>query len=490
MSSFKPLITSTARPTSSTPSRSKLLQRKCACGGTVVADGECAECRKKRLQTKLAVNQPGDRFEREADRMAEFVVNGGREGPVLSTHSLGVLQREEPKTPPRPDNYDEAIRREEETVQRKALSDREISSAPPIVDDVLQSSGEPLEADTRRFFEKGFGYDFGAVRVHRDARAAESARAVHGEAYTVGRDVVFGAGQYAPATAVGQRLMAHELAHVVQQGAAKPIAGSEAFRPASVALMAVQRQGGGGSSPISNVSLTTPSKPNVVRQLGGSMVQVTFDKNIAATGAAQVSGPDAGKYEFGFLQICRPFDVMRATYHESGAPSGPGKDLNRDGTNGIRKVQPALDHATDWYDGKSAKGPSAKVDFSDRPSDVFEKSTMKNQISYDITGVAGASFFFTAFAVRGPDGKFQPLKTVYWAFNHCEPLPPGTDLSKPKIGAPVVVSSVATCPGCSENEPGFSKINDPRGADTCLSLVSNAWGSVMFDGPGTFSINC
>jgi Domain of unknown function (DUF4157) len=214
VSSFKPLITSTARPTSSTPSRSKLLQRKRACGGTVVADGECAECRKKRLQTKLAVNQPGDRFEREADRMAEFVVNGGREVPVLSTHSSGALQREEPKTPPGPDNYDEAIRREEETVQRKALSDREISSAPPIVDDVLQSSGEPLEADTRRFFEKGFGYDFGAVGVHRDARVAESARAVHGEAYTVGRDVVFGAGQYAPATAVGQRLMAHELAHV------------------------------------------------------------------------------------------------------------------------------------------------------------------------------------------------------------------------------------------------------------------------------------
>ena len=50
----------------------RMLQRKCACGGTVVTGGECAECRKKRLQTKLAVNQPGDRFEQEADRMAEF----------------------------------------------------------------------------------------------------------------------------------------------------------------------------------------------------------------------------------------------------------------------------------------------------------------------------------------------------------------------------------------------------------------------------------
>ena len=57
----------------------RMLQRKCACGGTVVAGGECAGCRKKRLQRKLAVNQPGDRFEQEADRMADFVVHGDRQ---------------------------------------------------------------------------------------------------------------------------------------------------------------------------------------------------------------------------------------------------------------------------------------------------------------------------------------------------------------------------------------------------------------------------
>ena len=77
----------------------RMLQRKCACGGTVVTGGECAQCRKKRLQTKPAVNQPGDRFEQEADRMAEFVVHGGNRAPMLSNYSLGALQREEPKAP-------------------------------------------------------------------------------------------------------------------------------------------------------------------------------------------------------------------------------------------------------------------------------------------------------------------------------------------------------------------------------------------------------
>jgi hypothetical protein len=189
-----------------------MLQRRCACGGTVVKGGECAQCRKKRLQTKLTVNQPGDRFEQEADRMAEFVVGRGNRVPMLSNYSLGALRREEPK------------KKEEETVQRKASSKGEISSVPAIVDDVLQSSGEPLAADTRRFFEKRFGYDFSRVRVHTDTRAAASVQAVNAQAYTVGHNVVFGAGHYSPASAEGQKLIAHELAHVLQQnGSAKAI---------------------------------------------------------------------------------------------------------------------------------------------------------------------------------------------------------------------------------------------------------------------------
>jgi hypothetical protein len=83
---------------------------------------------------------------------------------------------------------------------------------------VLRSSGQPLDPATRAFMEPRFGHDFSAVRVHTDARAAESARAVNALAYTVGRDVTFGPGQYAPATSAGRRLIAHELAHVVQQG--------------------------------------------------------------------------------------------------------------------------------------------------------------------------------------------------------------------------------------------------------------------------------
>jgi hypothetical protein len=138
-----------------TPVRGGVLQRKCACGGAPGPTGECEACRKKRLQSKIG-------------------------------------------------NCKSEIRND--------------SAVPPIVHEVLRSPGQPLEPATRAFMEPRFGHDFSNVRVHADAKAAESAWAVNAIAYTVGRDVAFGSGQYAPQTGAGRKLLAHELTHVVQQG--------------------------------------------------------------------------------------------------------------------------------------------------------------------------------------------------------------------------------------------------------------------------------
>jgi hypothetical protein len=135
---------------------SGLLQRKCACGTHTIAGGECESCSKEKSSSQL---------------------------------------------------------------QRSAASAEGVSEVPPIVHDVLRSSGQPLDAHTRSFFESRFDHDFSRVRVHTDTRAAESAHAVNALAYTVGRDIVFGAGQYTPGTNAGQRLLAHELTHAAQQGA-------------------------------------------------------------------------------------------------------------------------------------------------------------------------------------------------------------------------------------------------------------------------------
>jgi hypothetical protein len=103
------------------------------------------------------------------------------------------------------------------TLQRRPNGFAEQNSAPPIVNEVLRSPGQPLDQATRAFMEPRFGHDFSQVRVHADAQAAESAQALNALAYTAERDIVFGAGRYAPGAFEGRRLLAHELTHVVQQ---------------------------------------------------------------------------------------------------------------------------------------------------------------------------------------------------------------------------------------------------------------------------------
>ena len=171
------------------------LQRKCACGDHTMAGGECSECSEKKrlgLQTKLKVNDPGDIYEQEADRIADQVMAA----PVH--HAVGGA-------PP--------------LIQRfSGQSNGKMDAVPASVDQALASPGRPLEPALRRDMEQRFGHDFSRVRVHTDAKAAESARVVDALAYTVGRDIVFGAERYAPGTSFGQHLLAHELTHVIQQG--------------------------------------------------------------------------------------------------------------------------------------------------------------------------------------------------------------------------------------------------------------------------------
>jgi hypothetical protein len=97
----------------------------------------------------------------------------------------------------------------------------------PVRDVVGSSSGQPLDRPTRQFMEGRMGHDFGDVRVHTDATASDSARSVNAQAYTVGSDIVFQSGTYAPDTDAGRHVLAHELTHVVQQRSG-PVDGTSA----------------------------------------------------------------------------------------------------------------------------------------------------------------------------------------------------------------------------------------------------------------------
>jgi hypothetical protein len=161
------------------------------------------------LQPKLEIGAVDDPLEREADAAADRVMRAPDAAPALSASA------------PRLSRKCAACEEEDKQMQRKpATAARSVGAAPPIVHQVLRSPGRPLDAATRAFFEPRFGHDFGGVRLHDDAAAAESARSVGALAYTVGPDIVFGQGVLAAGTDAGRRLLAHELTHTVQQGGA------------------------------------------------------------------------------------------------------------------------------------------------------------------------------------------------------------------------------------------------------------------------------
>ncbi len=174
----------------------------------------------KGTQAKLAVSQPGDRQEREADRIADRVMRVAT--PQVRPDSGPISNDLEPPVQRQSSGLQDG---EEEGLLRAegipARGPDVAAGAEQNVQQALSGGGKPLKPDTRSSMEARFGHDFSRVRVHDGSRAAESARRVEARAYTLGQDIVFAAGRYAPQTAGGERLLAHELTHVVQQQAGR-----------------------------------------------------------------------------------------------------------------------------------------------------------------------------------------------------------------------------------------------------------------------------
>ncbi|PYI93687.1 MAG: hypothetical protein DME97_05365 [Verrucomicrobia bacterium] len=120
------------------------------------------------------------------------------------------------------------------TSKNSSRKTQDNGAVPPVVHEALHAPGQSLDAGVRAFMEPRFGHDFSRVRVHTDGRAADSARELNALAYTVGRDVVFGTRQYAPTTREGRQLLAHELAHVVQQNRLAQRGEAASFMPLAV----------------------------------------------------------------------------------------------------------------------------------------------------------------------------------------------------------------------------------------------------------------
>ncbi len=287
----KPLASSVTQPSLVTR-QEPLLQRKCACDSGSRTSGEYgdnAESRGKTrlpdrppepapqqdterhfghdfahipvyergapaVQPKLVIGAPGDRFEQEADAVADQVMRQTDERPADPAARDGVaplrrkmgdstglerIQRQANS----PFRLDEGLVTEEDgtadsgadRLQTKAAPGAQPAVAPGVAAGIqaLRTRGAPLAAPLRSFMESRFGHDFGQVRVHTGGTATAVAQRINARAFTVGRDVVFGDGQFAADSHSGQRLIAHELTHVVQQGHAPPLSPARSAGPAA-----------------------------------------------------------------------------------------------------------------------------------------------------------------------------------------------------------------------------------------------------------------
>lgn len=259
-----------AKPAAPPPVATGLLQRKCACGGSPGVAEQCSDCGPK----KLAVGR--------------------------STRDSEVFARQTGR------------------------------GVPAIVHEVLSSPGQPLDRETAAFMKPRFGHDFGQVRVHTDARAAESARAVNALAYTVGRNIVFDAGRYAPAEAAGRELLAYELAHVVQQSAATnshPLQISDAHGASeraadTAAARALSAGSEGGQLPSTPVQIARQLNRNAAGPLPGEVRDAGTDAGGSGSAGADAGPTDGGAPPSGGVPAA-PGDGGVPTAPDAGAPAPP-----------------------------------------------------------------------------------------------------------------------------------------------------------------------
>jgi outer membrane protein OmpA-like peptidoglycan-associated protein len=215
------------------------------------------------IQAKLKIGQPGDKYEQEADRVADQVMrmpvvdpSGNHQTkPGVTVSNLPRISRiqrvcaeceEEMQRQPMEEEEEELqmqpVEEEQEGIQRQPVEEEKELQMQPVEEeeemlqgkatdggglqisnqvqsqiDSLRGGGQPLPESVRTFFEPRFNSDFSGVRAHTHARAAETAKAINARAFTAGKDVAFGSGQYSPDTSEGKKLLAHELTHVVQQ---------------------------------------------------------------------------------------------------------------------------------------------------------------------------------------------------------------------------------------------------------------------------------
>jgi len=357
------------------------------------------------VQRKPTVDSPGDAHEREADEVADRVVRS------VEPASIGAAP-----------------------VQLQRESSGEIGAALDVGAALRGAArgGEPLPRELRSYFEPRLGFDFGRVRIHADSESANAARAVQARAYTVGRDIVFGAGEYAPAGVEGKRLLAHELTHVVQQsmgGAARGAVVQRKPDPTAV--------GSADPMPSSQWTVKTPKggnlllrlvadnpttlangSPNTVGNLAsGTVVEIVAKKNklgwYQVTGEVDVGGGVRAK-RTGFVHRRYLFPVASTAPEQPKVPDHAPRDeatqaSPEDNAAALAEVQALLAHSKQTFVGSEMSVAEAErlitgITTTPATLSAYGPRVLALRLLRQIVG-AGGSVSVTTLAARIRDFK-------------------------------------------------------------------------------------
>lgn len=323
------------------------------------------------LQRKLRIGAANDPLEREADRVADRVVRMPAAAIAVAAAPAQVSRKC-------------AACDQDEKLPKKPAGLQADTDAPPIVHDVLRAPGAPLDAATRADMEPRFGHDFGDVRIHRDATAARSARAIDAAAYAVGPHLVFGADQFQPASEAGRALIAHELAHVVQQRAVAP--------------SAIRRQTDDDQAQSNLDSVGTIADPDVDTEEADGEDGGAADQSV--DGPDALAGGGKSKQPVKKVNVCAAGDCPQGkqakVVHGDCAPGGPA-----DPTNFITNLDVDLGAGkltVTWSNGNSETWPcTGHPGVTPTGTDVVGDKCSKSHTNLKKDGMA----WFTGFAGQG-----------------------------------------------------------------------------------------
>ncbi len=284
------------------------------------------------IQAKLSISEPGDEYEREADQVADQVMRMTE--PEVSTQALETSEKQAPEIQRTcaACEEEEQVQRETggETLPGEASTEAGAGMSAELESgiDALRDRGQPLPPSARDFFEPRLGYDFGGVRLHTGAQAGELARSVNARAFTIGREIVFAPGEYATETAVGKRLLAHELVHVVQQA-------SNAMTQRLSRTRTIQRVCSGGKVETANAILSDKEEDYRKAVRAGKYCKDTGFTGIFHEGRCYREVPPTKGYPGGD-QVC--FDDTGKCTENSPDFFSAVNGQNKDGTCAITKI--------------------------------------------------------------------------------------------------------------------------------------------------------